>query len=393
MPKSAEEIAADNEANREQREQLAREANKRRNDALLEARNAIADRADEIKDEEEDLVELTDEVWDQQDRGEGGAARKTRAEQLAEAEAEAERRERASMSEEEREQAAAAELLREQERLDAEQDAARDAGATDVRKNAKGQTEYRVDTPAGVKWLTLGQLRAQAGQVAEESQTGQDGRDGDITARTRTPSRETEQARAHAEEQAKKEREERRARLKDLYTRASMGDDEAIEALADMQSETPRVTPEVLIRMVDERVDARVEGKTAFDRAVEWFESEDGFATELAAPGFKAKAAQIDARLAREHPEWSPRKRLEATGTELRQELAQLRQYLGAPNNVTPTRETRTPSKLDRKRSASQVPQAAGRTRQEAEPDERETTQEAIARMAASRGQARAIKH
>ena len=394
MPKTPEEIAADNDANREQREQLAREANKRRNDALLEARNAIADNADGIKDEEDDLVDLTDEVWDQNDRGEGAEPRKkTRAERVAEADAEAERRERDSMTEEERETAAAAELLREQERLDEDQDDARDAGATDSRKNDKGVTEYRVEVAGVVKWLTLRQLREQAGQVDDGADAGQRTRQGDTTPATRTPSRETEQARIQAEEQAKRDRDERKARLKDLYTRASMGDDEAIEALADMQSETPRVTPEVLNRMVDERVDARVEGKTAFDRAVNWFESEDGYARELAAPGFKQKAAQIDVRLAAEQPGLEPRQRLDLVGKELRTELKRMREFLGAPAGETRRTPREPESKLERKRNAPQVPQAAGRTRPEAEPDERETTQEAIARMAASRGQARAIKH
>jgi hypothetical protein len=394
MPKTPEEIAADNDANREQREQLAREANKRRNDALLEARNAIADKADGIKDEEDDLVDLTDEVWDQNDRGEGGEARKkTRAERLAEADADATRREQESLTDEERETAAAADLLREQERLDQEQDDARDAGATDVRKNDKGVTEYRVEVAGAVKWLTLSQLRSQAGHMPDDSDAGRRSPQGDTTRQPKTPSPQTEQARPQAEELAKQEREARRAKLKDLYTRASMGDEEAIEALADMQSETPRVTPEALNRMVDERVDARVEGKTTFDRAVEWFESEDGYARELAAPGFKQKAAQIDVRLANEQPGLNPRQRLDLVGKELRTELKRMREFLGAPAGEGRRTPREPETKLERKRNAPQVPQAAGRTRPEAEPDERETTQEAIARMAASRGQARAIKH
>ena len=83
MPKTPEEIAADDVANQKQREALAREANKKRNDAMLEQRNAIADSADEVKNEEDDLQDLTDEIWDQGDRPDQ-VTHKTRAQRLLE---------------------------------------------------------------------------------------------------------------------------------------------------------------------------------------------------------------------------------------------------------------------------------------------------------------------
>ncbi len=383
-PKTPEEIAAEEvAASKEQREQLARDANKKRNDALLEARNAIADSADEIKNEEDDLVPLTDDVWDQQDRPDN-PARKSRAELIAEQDEEEE------ISEDE----AAARLIREQEALDRDMDDARDAGAEDTRKNDKGVVEYKV----GDEWLTLKQLRARAGDVSSEEDTGHKGEEGDKTPPTRTPSPEALQAQREAEEQARKEaKDARKAKLRDLYTRASMGDEQAIDELADMQADDSRVTPEALNRMVDERVDARVVGTTAFEKAKDWFESKDGFARELAAPGFKKKAAEIDYRLAQEHPEWSPRRRLEATGTELRKELRELQKFLGVKPDPTAGNgeRTRENPKLERKRLASgaDVPRAAGRARPETEPDEIESTQDAIAQMAKSRGQARPISH
>jgi hypothetical protein len=391
--KTPAEIQADEKAASDaQREQLAREANKKRNDAMLEQRNAIADSADDIKNEEDDLEPLTDEAWDQGDRPDQ-ARRKSRAERIAEQEEQDRQAELDAMSEEEREAEAAAELLRNNERNEDELDQARAAGADDVRKNEEGVTEYRV----GGKWLTLSALRKLGGDVSDESDTGQGDKAGVKTAATRGPTPEQLQEQRRAEEQRRKEeREARKAKFKDLQLRASMGDEEAIDELADIQADSTRVTPEELERMVDQRVDARVVGRTAFDQAVAWFESDDGYAHELAAPGFKSKAAVIDKRLADEHPDWSPRQRLDATGKELRKELRELESFLGVkPRAGNGERRTEQPlSKLERKRQASdEVPRASGRQRPDVEPDEVETTQEAIQQLARARGQGRPITH
>lgn len=398
MAKTADQIAAEEEqASKEHREQLAREANKKRNDAMLEQRNAIADSADGIKNEEDDLEPLTDEVWSQEDGDAGRPQRKTRAELIAEQDEEDRRREQEAMTEEEREAAAAAELLRNNERNEDALDEARAAGADDSRKNADGEVEYRVEIGGEEKWLTLSALREAVGQGDGEGETRQHPKKGVTTPATRGPTPEQlEEQRRAAEARRIEERQARKAKLIDLHTRASMGDEEAIAELADIQADSPRVTPEELERMVDSRVDARVRGTTAFDQAVQWFESEDGFAHELKAPGFKQKAGQIDKRLAEEHPDWSPRKRLEATGNELRRELRELQKFLGAPTTNGGSRRQQEPlSKLDRKREASgaEVPRASGRARQETEPDEVQTTSDAIAQLAAGRGQQRPITH
>ena len=366
MAKTPEQIAADEaQASREQREQMAKDANKKRNDALLEARNAIADRADELKTEEDDLVPLTDEIWNQEDRPDA-PHRKTRAELLAEAEA------------------AEAEAASEQQT----EDEARDAGADDQRRNAKGQIEYRV----GEEWFTLAQLRARAGQGRDDSPSGQEGEDGATTAPTRVPSPQAAELQRQAEERKKAEKQALRERLRDLNIRASMGDEQAIDELTDLQLEAISGDSDRLLAKVDERVDARVEGRTAFERAVEWFESKDGYATELAAPGFKQKAAQIDKRLASERPDLSPRQRLDLVGRELRTELKQIAEYLGAAPSPRGGQPPANP-KLARKQQSDQVPRAAGRTRPEVEPDEVQTTQDAIQQLARSRGQNRPITH
>lgn len=380
MAKTPDEIAAEEAATKAHREQLAREANEKRNQAMLDKRNAIADAADRQKEDEDELVELTDDVWNQEDRPEDKKV-KTRAERIAEQEAS----EEGELSEDE----AAARLIREKEAEDEEADEARDAGADDVRKNEDDVTEYRIKVNGKTKWVTLSELRASAQKVESADEYLHDAKQSGKTAPTQ-PSPDQVRKREEAEAEARAIREQRKAQLKDLYTRASMGDDEAIEQLAEIQAGLSGVTPDVL-RIVDERVDARVQGRSAFEKAVEWFESSDGYATELAAPGFKAKAAQIDARLAAEHPEWSPRERLEETGNELRRELRDLQKFFGG---AKPNPKPREQSKLDRKRNAPQPPDmASGRVRNDVEPDEEESTQDAIKALARSRGQQRPVSY
>lgn len=393
MPKTPKEIEADEiAASNAERERISKESNKKRNEALLEARNAIADKADEVKVEEDELEPLTDEIWAQEDRKEG-KAKKSRAEMIAEQD-DAEERERAALSEDEKEAREAGKLIQKAQAEEEELDEAREAGADDARENEDGVKEYRVEAHGRVEWLTLSDLRARAGDTSSEEDTGQPSAKGAKSPAANVPTPEQRaEARRQAEERVKAEREARKATLKDLYLRASMGDEEAIDALAEMQADSSRVTPEDLTRIVDERVDARVEGKTAFDRAVDWFESDKGYARELAAPGFKQKAAVIDARMAQEHPEWNPRQRLDATGKELRKELADMAKYLGAKPNGTPRRDE-PESKLERKRNApGEVPRAAGRMRPDVEPDEVQSTQEAIQALARGRGQGRPISH
>jgi hypothetical protein len=364
--KTPEELAAEAAADQAERERLAREANKNRNDARVARLNSIADNADQLKADDDELVDLTDEVWDQQDRPEN--RRKTRAELIAEQEAEEE-------GGEQTEEEAAAALIRQHEADDRAADEARNAGADDVRKNAAGVTEYQI----GGKWLTLKAILELGG---ETDTSGHNGEDGATTTRTQAPDpAAVAQARRQADETARAEAAAYKARLKDLYTKASMGDEEAIEQLAEIQAGLSRVTPDVL-RIVDERVDQRVMGRTAFNAAVEWFETE--YAQELATPALKAQAARRDADFARENPDMDPRTRLAKVG----QELRQLRIDLGGKPKGAPAQ-----TKQQRKAAVPSVPSAAGRQRPEAEPDEVQSASDAIAAMAKSRGQARPFKH
>jgi hypothetical protein len=385
-----EELEAQRQANEKaEGERKAREANQKRNDARLERFNAIADSADEVKNEEDDLVPLTDEVWDQQDRPED-ARRKTRAERIAEQD-EAEEDEGPELGEDGKpltEEEAAARVLRRAQDEDRSADAARHAGATDVRK-VDGVTQYKV----GVKWLTLAQLRELGGEPeGGEGDLHADG-EGDTTPPARSPSptaQEREAARVEAERVAKEARDARKAQLRDLYTRVSMGDEEAIDLLAEMQADQSRVTPD-LQQLVNEQVDARMTGRSDFQKAVDWFESEAGFADVLVTPRLKQEAGRLDKELATQYPELSPRQRLERVGKQMRQ----LREDLGvAPRGKGPTPPTPA-TKLQRKAQAARAApeEAAGRQRQDEEPDETQSTQDAIRQMAMGRGQARAITH
>ena len=223
--------------------------------------------------------------------------------------------------------------------------------------------------------------------MSDESGTGQGDQDGDTTRRTRAPSPDTEAIRKQAEERRQADRAAMRAKLRDLNLRASMGDEAAIDELTDLQLDAISGDSDRLLAKVDERVDARIVGRNAFQDAVAWFESEDGFADVLTTPRLKAEAGRLDAEMARQHPQMTPRERLEKVG----QEMRKLREDLGgAPGRRPPPRQE---TKQQRKQNAPQVPRAAGRTRSDVEPDETETTQQAIQRMAESRGQHRAISH
>lgn len=369
MPKTAEEIKAEEATQKAHREELAREANRKRNDAMLERRNAIADSSDRVKEEEEGLEPLTDEIWDQEDKEAGVPKKKTREQLIAEQE------------NEESEDETAARVVREGEEQDkGELDEARKAGAEDVRKRADGVVEYKLVINGKEKWLTVDQLRETAGKVEAADDYLQRAKEGVKPTPTRTPDPEALERQRQANERQAAEAAAYKAHLKDLYTKASMGDEEAIDALAEIQAGLSRVTPDVL-RIVDERVDARVVGRTSFEKAVAWFEGE--YADELSSNSLKAFAARRDRELAEADPDMDPRTRLGKVGEELRT----IRTDLGGKPRKEP------PTKLTRKASVAEIPVAGGRQRPEADPDEQETASEAIARMAKGRGQARSIKH
>lgn len=326
----------DAEAARKAADAKAKKARADRNDASINRRNQIADAADQEREKTEPLTELEEEDPpgdpEEHENEEGDA------QALAEAQAEEDA-----------------------------QDEAREAGADDVRKNASGVTEYRLVVNGKPKWATLEQIRASAQKVESADEYLQNATEAVTRAAAETPTAEE----AQAEQQAETERKARVARLKDLQTRANLGDDEAIDELAQILDGLSRVTPDVL-RIVDQRVDARVAGTTAFQGAVDWFEAE--YKAELSSPRLKKFAAQLDRQFAGESPGMQPKERLKKVGDELREMRKELGGRAPGPSN-----------KQLRKEEVGSVPRASGRKVESEDEEETETLQETIRRMAQER--------
>jgi hypothetical protein len=370
MPdKTPQQIEQEEADNRRQREQLAKEANQKRNEARLDRLNAIADNAESARPDE--LTDMTDEAWremeDQADTDEDAPPAKRRAATDEDPDATLE------------ETAEERTVRRRAEAADRELDEAREAGADDIRRTEAGKVQYRV----GGEWLTLAQLRELGGD-ARESSSDEDlhADDGESTnTDVRAPSPDPAEKRRLAE-QAK---QERKARYRDLQLRASMGDEAAIDELAEVMAGMSDTNSDDLQQLVIQTVDARVQGRSAFESAVTWFESE--YKAELGSPRLKKMAAKLDRELADANPQLDPKSRLKRVGEEIR---AIRRELTG---DDAPAPRLKTSAKELRKRALPTIPEAAGRERPEVEPDEVVSTSDAIAAMARGRGQARAIKH
>jgi hypothetical protein len=323
------------EESRRERERLAAEANRKRNDEQLDRRNAIADSADEVRAadfEDFNPDETKDESTDEGEESEE-------------------------------------EVVKEAQKVDRELDEARDAGADDIRVT-DGVTQYRTVVNGKERWQTLPELRATAQKVESADEYLREASESVRKAAQLQPS--VEERRVQADEEAKA----RRTRLRETLSRAVMGDDEALDALAQSIDEGPsRVTPDVL-QLVDQRVD----GRMTFRQAAAWFDTE--YAEELKSPRLKQYIVTRDSQMAAEHPEMNFRDRLKAVGDEVRE----MRKELGGS-------VTQVSTKQARKEAAPQVPSSAATRTREAPADEEEGYESAIDRMAKSRGQPRAHKH
>lgn len=333
----------DAEALVKENKEKAEAARDKRNQASVSARDRIADNADAERQKTEPLEEI-EEAPNPEEIDTGG-----------------------DPQEHENEEGDAQALADAQAEEDA-QDAARDAGADDARKNAAGVTEYRLTVNGKPKWQTLEQIRAAAQKVESADEYLQNA----AATVTRAAAERPDPASVQADAEAVAADTKRREHLKDLIRRAALGDEEAIEEWAQIQDGLSRVTPDVL-RIVDQRVDARVSGTNAFQGAVGWFEKE--FATELKSPRMKAMAARLDKELAEKDPKLPPRERLQKVGEELRE----FRKELGAPAGDGQSQKQR------RKETLPSIPNAGGRQREESSEEETESTTDTIARMAASR--------
>jgi hypothetical protein len=301
-------------------EDMAARALAERNDARLERLNAIANQADEQR-EFEDMPE--EDVWQDSDQDES----------VPDAEPE-------------------------------EITEARAAGADDVRET-NGQTYYRIIVNGQERWLTLQQLRETSSKVSAADEYLRNAKFAAQNVGT-APSVEDEP-------------QSRQAGVRDVLTRALMGEQDAIEELARRLEAAPS-RQDVL-----QAVDGRIDGRLTFRQAVDWFETE--YADALKIEPVRARAVQVDAELAQQNPEMDFKARLKMVGDDAKTYLQQLRQQVGASGEQVKSQ------KEARKASVRSIPVAAGRKSESDDEGDDESHESAIARMASARGQSRPIIH
>ena len=326
---------------RQERERAAREANKARNDDRLERLNAIANQSDQLK-EQDGLEDVDDEAWEEARTGKApGAGRDLDTPERAIADAEAD---------------------------DRATDEARDAGAQDV-KLINGETHYLLIVNGQERWMTLQQLRETSSKVSAADQYLRDAKDAARKAVAAPPFVQDE------------EPSPKQDRARELLNRALMGEQEAVDALAQLIDARPsRVTPDVL-----QAVDERVDGRLTFRTVVEWFDHE--YKAELADPDLRARIVRRDKEMATLYPEMDFRARLTEVGDEARA------MRISKARNSPPVREDGFRSKEQRKASVRAIPSAAGRQVDESDDEDGETYESAIQSIAKSRGQGRPIVH
>jgi hypothetical protein len=301
------------------REQEAKAANDQRNNERLERLNAIANQ----NDENGEFDDIEDEAWDDQ----------TPAADVPDAEPE-------------------------------EVTEARSHGADDVRET-NGETYYRIIVNGQERWLTLQQLRDTSSKITAADEYLRNAKQAMQNVGV-APSTDEPQSRESG--------------VRDMLTRALMGEQEAIDELARRLERTPSQTD--VLRSVDERID----GRLTFRQAVDWFETE--YADTLRVEPVRARAVQVDAELAAQNPEMDFKARLKMVGDDARTYLQQLRNQLGVV--VTDSGKSQ---KEARKASVRSLPVAGGRQSDGGEEGDDETYETTISKMAQSRGQGRPIIH
>lgn len=321
---------------RQRNERLAREANASRNAERLERMNQIANQSDDLK-QKDGLEDLDDEAWDEE-----GSARRSREE-------------------------APEDVVADAEKADREADEARDAGASDV-KVVNGETHYLLVVNGQERWLTLKQLRETSSKVAAADEYLHQAKEAARKVAAAPLSEKDEEPSPKGD------------RARELLNRALMGEQEAVDELALLIDARPsRVTPDVL-----QAVDERVDGRLTFRTAVQWFDS--AYKDELADPELRARIVRRDKEMATLYPEMDFKQRLTEVGDEARA----IRLSRG---RTAPPKPDTTPDKERRKASVRSLPAAAGRQVDEADEEDGETHEQAIAKIASARGQSRPIVH
>jgi hypothetical protein len=341
----AEDTKLDEAQLRREAAERALQANQKRNADRLARMEEIADSAEKSGEHVND-EELPDEAWEDHDL--------TEAQKTARAIVKAQENDEAQNDQGE-------------EKKD---DEARDAGADDVREEG-GVKQYRLTINGKEVWKTLEEIRTAAQKVEAADEYLQTAAD---TVRRVTRDAPTAEEAAEAD----RKKQERRSRVTDILRRQAMGDEKAIDELAELIDSAPSVvTPDVL-RTLDERFDSRV----TFRDAVSWFEDE--YAAELKHQAMKSYAGDLDARLAAQDPKMPPKERLRRVGNQIRQEL---KETYGLTGKTGPS------EKAIRKAEVRRPEPAGERRKGEVDEEETEDTQSIIQGMAKARHQPRAVVH
>jgi hypothetical protein len=362
-PKAAETPEKSDEEKRREAAERALQANARRNADQLARREAIADSAEQSGDHVGD-EDLTDEMWNDVELPENVRTARAIAKAMAEGEG-------GDEEEGEEEAGEEGERPKNDQGEEAKDDEAREAGADDVRV-VDGVKEYRLVINGKEQWRTLAQIRTSASKVEAADEYLQVATDAARKATRAAPS-------AEEVEEANRQKQERRAHLKELLRRQAMGDEQAIDELTELFDATPSaVTPDVL-RALDERFDSRV----TFREAVTWFEDE--YSDELKHQAMKSYAGELDAALAQENPTMPAKERLRQVGNQIRKEL-QTAYGVG--------RQGQGPSEKARRKAEVRRPTPAGE-RQPTKDDEteEESPSSVINKIAQGRHQPRAVVH
>ncbi len=157
---------------------------------------------------------------------------------------------------------------------------------------------------------------------------------------------------------------------------AVMGDKEAIKKVASALKRPSEMTPDV-VKQIDDR--------WSFRTAAAWFE--ETYQDLLGDPRLKKLVFEEDAELAQTNPKMPYKQRLKIAGDNIRSAVAG---WTKKPEKVEAKSSN---DKLAAKRSLPSVPAAASRQPATQEEEPEESVEDAIAKMAKARGQARPIVH
>lgn len=228
-----------------------------------------------------------------------------------------------------------------------------------------GENYYRIIVNGVEKWLSLQQLRDTSSKVTAADEYLRNAKEAVKNITAQAPSKDEPAIPA-------------KGRVREVLTRALMGEQDAIDELALHLDGT--LSREDVLKAVDGRVD----GRLTFREAVDWFETEYGDVLKIDA--VRQRAVSVDAEMAQQDPNMDFKARLKQVGDDARQYHQQLRRQFGADDTGRSQKEAR-------KASVRSIPVAGQRQAGEEDEDDGESYESAIGKIASARGQGRPIIH